>query len=129
MHRGILKLLDTNVHHDKTVCKWRDLAHKIASDSEASFLILELGCPKPVLQEWLKTRAHSNNEISDGRIELLQIQEEHYQPPTEFNPRQRIKIDTSLPFEDSVTCALRNIFGLLMSPTESNPGGMGSGKK
>ena len=95
---------------------WREQARGVARDAGAAFLVIEIYCPEAMIRQRLSSRHQQKGSISDGRIELLESQKFHYQPPDEVSQHQRIVVDASLCVDNAVSTTLREIYRSQLSP-------------
>jgi len=65
----------------------------VASEFNVPFTIIHCSCPREVALERLAARFQEGSDASDGRVELYDIQKEHFQPPSGNEPV--IEVDTT----------------------------------
>jgi predicted kinase len=71
----------------------RARVRQAAREWEAKVLFVYCACPKEVVRERLLRRAENAASISDGRLELLDLQDEDFDPLTEADPLL-VRLDT-----------------------------------
>ncbi len=62
-------------------------------------VFIQCVCSDSVVRERLELRACDRQAVSDGRWEIYLVQKEKFQPPSELEPSQLVRVDTERPVE------------------------------
>ena len=76
----------------------RDRVRETAREKEARVAFVFCDCPQEVVRERLQKRAGNSSAISDGRLELLDLQMEDFEPLTEAD-QPLLRLDTGQDLE------------------------------
>jgi predicted kinase len=91
----------------------RERVRKLAREKEAMAAFVFCYCPKEVVRERLLRRAENSSAISDGRLELLDLQMEDFEPLTEAD-QPLLRLDTGQDLEKVLQEVNAFIDGLLV---------------
>jgi aminoglycoside phosphotransferase family enzyme/predicted kinase len=105
---GKLVILDASYRD----AAWRARAREMARAAGARFLLLETRCPEDIVRRRLAARGAGP---SDGRLELLEVQRERFEPPLEIPGEERIVVDTSGAPDEVVKAALGEVYRRLLA--------------
>jgi uncharacterized protein len=83
---------------------------ELASELKITFTILNCVCPRDIALERLRSRHEEGKDASDGRVELYDIQKEHFQTPSQDEPV--IEVDTSGAVEYAANIILGKLSGV-----------------
>jgi predicted kinase len=113
LQKGNIVILDAS-YLDKKRCKQ---ACQIAGENQADFFVLETICPEEIIKARLLHRQSIETSISDGRLELFQIQKNGDQDSVEDIDGYHIVLDSSKPLQDIAYLALKEIYHLSHKPS------------
>jgi uncharacterized protein len=80
----------------------------LADDNGASFYIVHTFCAEPIAKNRLDARDQLPGGLSDGRWELLPLQQDEFEPP-DNGEGKLISLDTSLPMGDNIDTILKGM--------------------
>lgn len=113
MRRRAGELLDGGASHvilDASFKSARERAQvrQLAREKGAGAVFVYCLCPQEVVRQRLRQRADNTSAISDGRLELLDLQIEDFEPPTDMD-QPLLKLDTGCDLEQ----VLKEVNGFL----------------
>ena len=91
----------------------RDQVRELAREKEARVVFVYCFCPQKVVRERLLKRADNASAISDGRLELLDLQVEDFEPLTEAD-QPLLRLDTGRELEQVLQDVNEFLDGLLV---------------
>ncbi|MBF8266791.1 MAG: putative kinase [Dehalococcoidia bacterium] len=110
LSQGKSVILDASFRHARE----RRQAATLAREQGAYFFALECIAPEAVVKERLERRLRREGETSDGRWETYLHQRDVFEPLEEVSENSRIVVDTSLPEEEVVFQAMKEIYSLCL---------------
>jgi uncharacterized protein len=87
----------------------RRMMQSLASELNIPLTVIHCVCPRDTALERLSARTREGKDVSDGRVELYDIQKEHFQAPSQDEPA--IEIDTSVAPEYAANIILGKLAG------------------
>lgn len=85
--------------------RWRDEVRQLASDLDTNLVFYECVCPEEAIRVRLVEREGQDGP-SDARLRHLPQMVRDYEPPTELEAVQHVRVDTSLPLRETLSQAL-----------------------
>lgn len=74
---------------------YRERAKMVAKAQDSLFFLLETFCPDEEIKARLKERATFNRDISDGRLEIFEMQKDDFEAVSELSPEEHLRLDAS----------------------------------
>lgn len=85
--------------------RWRDEVRQLANDLDTNLILYECVCPEETIRGRLRER-EGQGGLSDARLRHLPQMIQDYEPPTEIEAMQHVRMDTSVPFRETLSQAL-----------------------
>jgi predicted kinase len=80
----------------------REAARHMAEAAAAPLLALEVQADEAAVRRHLALREAEPHPASDARWEVYLAQRQHFEPPDEFAPNRRLRVDGGLPLRENV---------------------------
>jgi predicted kinase len=94
---------------------WRDAARELSEPCHAKFIVVEVTCSDAARRDRLRERSGAENEVSDGRIGLLDAQKKAFDSMCNVPAESYIAVDNSGAMDATVQELLDEVYKSLLA--------------